>query len=69
MKKELNLSDEIELWRLKFGVFASQSPKFENLNLIIKEAVKKLKEEIENPTYPYANVIQLIDKIFGEKLT
>jgi len=35
----------------------------------VKKAVKKLKEEIENPTYPYADVIQLIDKIFGEKLT
>ena len=30
-----------------------------------KEFLRRLKEEIENPTYPYANVIQLIDKLSG----
>ena len=34
----------------------------------IKEFIKRLKEEIENPTYPYANVFQLIDKLAGEEL-
>jgi hypothetical protein len=32
------------------------------------EFIKRLKEEIEKPTYPYANIFQLIDKLAGEKL-
>jgi len=35
----------------------------------VKEFIRELKEEIENPSFPYANIFQLIDKLAGKELT
>ena len=63
MKKEFKtLSDEIELWKLKFGISASQSSKFKELNNILKEFIRLLKEKVD-PTQ-----LNIIDILAGDKL-
>ena len=42
MKTEFDLTEQIELWKLRFGIAVSQSPKFKELDGIIKEFIKRL---------------------------
>jgi hypothetical protein len=44
---DFDLSEKIELWKLQFGISMSQSPKFRELDKIIKEFIRLLKEDLK----------------------
>jgi len=74
--KTKTLIEEIELWKLKsFGMTLSQSPKFKELDRIIKQFIKKILDEIkelgfqeQNPIYRdgLIDCIKMIKQKAGE---
>jgi hypothetical protein len=59
MTEDFNLSEKM-LYEKNFGYIYSKED--------VKEFIKRLKEEIENPTYPYNDIFQLIDNLAGDDL-
>jgi len=69
MKKEFKtLSDEIELWKLKFGISASQSSKCEELNNIIKEFISLIEAKILTYWKGQNEFIEWLKERAGDKL-
>ena len=66
--KDINLRLETEKWADKWMHKKLTGRAYKELRDIEKEFIRLLKDEIEKPTEPYADIFQLIDKLAGDKL-